>query len=1089
MIVRRAAADWLILFAAIVTILLATVLLAAGPIYADAVTLSGARQTLRDSDTTEANVEISILAREQDVAGLYDEVSETIARTFALTGGISLRHGESESYALPDQPEDEVEDLAIFRFIDQLDENTTLADGRWPEPSDEPYETAISQAAADLLELEVGDELTLTNRRDEDVQPTIQVVGIFDINDPSDPYWYENELDTTGINEGSSFTTYGPFFAHPTTFFGDLTPASADLAWRIYPTVDNLEVDEIADMRRRVQALEGTLNDGRPAGNRFQVETGLVGILSETERSLLVTRSGVLILIVQLAILSGYALLLTARLLASERQIETNLLRARGAGNRQIMMMALMEGLLLGIPAAIASPWIAALVLRLFNQVGPLASIGLEIDPVVSREAFILSAIAALGAILALVIPAYNSSRAFEHPRADRGREESRGIAQRAGIDIALLVVAAIALWQLRRFGAPITETVEGRLGVDPLLVSAPALGLLAGAVAALRTIPLMARIAERITTRSDGAIPVLSAWQVARRPMRYARSALLLMLAIGIGLFAVSYSETWRVSQADQAAFQIGADLRVRPDPRVHSGMPPLYNQSAYERLPGYVNSMPVARDFGVLSQSAGSGRYISLDASRADDIVAFRSDLASESFTDLMDSLFSRRPDLATLELPGEPETLRIAASFQLDELTEAQEEAAVGIEEGRRDFSPQMRLIIQDANGQLHRLDLGSLGEDGEVVEFERALTFPTGDGDEITPSYPLSLVAIEVRGSAPQLINRSGVLEIQAFEVAGEPGGEWQSVDTGFNAEDWVAEPEDLPLAYESPSMTYRGDDGDAWEMESGAIQNDTPLPVDFSIRPAGSDVPETLPVVVSEDFLRENEVEVGDELQLGGLPRITGDAVIVGAVEEFPTVEPDRGEAVVVDFQTLSAMAFVPGQALLGADEWWIDVEGDGEQAAAMLNDGPYFSAEVNSREDRETTLASDPVALGTIGALSLGFVAAAIFASVGFVVSATVSVRERLGEFALLRAVGLSPRQLAGWLSLEHGILVLVSIVGGTALGLVISWVILPLISITQEAAEAVPGVLVRIPWLSILWLELSVIAVLLISVGIMVLL
>ena len=42
------------------------------------------------------------------------------------------------------------------------------------------------------------------------------------------------------------------------------------------------------------------------------------------------------------------------------------------------------------------------------------------------------------------------------------------------------------------------------------------------------------------------------------------------------------------------------------------------------------------------------------------------------------------------------------------------------------------------------------------------------------------------------------------------------------------------------------------------------------------------------------------------------------------------------------------------------------------------------------------------------------------FAAIGFLVSATISTNERRGEFALLRALGLSDRQLTLWLALEN---------------------------------------------------------------------
>jgi ABC-type antimicrobial peptide transport system permease subunit len=139
---------------------------------------------------------------------------------------------------------------------------------------------------------------------------------------------------------------------------------------------------------------------------------------------------------------------------------------------------------------------------------------------------------------------------------------------------------------------------------------------------------------------------------------------------------------------------------------------------------------------------------------------------------------------------------------------------------------------------------------------------------------------------------------------------------------------------------------------------------------------------------------------------------------------------------------------------------------------------------VLSQEERSRTLSTDPVALGIIGALVIGFVAAALFAVVGFMVSAAVSARERITEFALLRALGLSANQLSVWLSLENAVLAAVSLITGTALGLVIAWVVLPFITVTQGAATPFPPVEVDIPWSTIAVLEAIGVVALTLTVG-----
>ncbi|WP_133243325.1 hypothetical protein, partial [Streptomyces scopuliridis] len=84
-----------------------------------------------------------------------------------------------------------------------------------------------------------------------------------------------------------------------------------------------------------------------------------------------------------------------------------------------------------------------------------------------------------------------------------RGRAAALPGSVRAGADVGLLLIAAVAYWQLDQQtrtsgGGALSGDREGVLGVDPLMVMAPALALLAGTVLTLRLLPPAARLAER---------------------------------------------------------------------------------------------------------------------------------------------------------------------------------------------------------------------------------------------------------------------------------------------------------------------------------------------------------------------------------------------------------------------------------------------------------------------------------------------------------------------------------------------------------------------------------------------------------------
>ena len=84
-----------------------------------------------------------------------------------------------------------------------------------------------------------------------------------------------------------------------------------------------------------------------------------------------------------------------------------------------------------------------------------------------------------------------------------------------------------------------------------------------------------------------------------------------------------------------------------------------------------------------------------------------------------------------------------------------------------------------------------------------------------------------------------------------------------------------------------------------------------------------------------------------------------------------------------------------------------------------------------------------------------------------------MSTNERRGEFALLRALGLSDRQLTLWLALENTFLLIVGLVLGSALGLLLAWLVLPFVTLTGDGAAAIPTPAIVVPWGAIvpIWL------------------
>ena len=259
-VVKRAAADRLMLTAAAITVVLATTLLAAGPIYSDAVTLSALRRTLEAVPTDEANVEISVLVKPEDASAVDDVARNEIRRTFSSVDHEISESAVSDSYALPQQTDGDAVDIAVFQYLDGIENHATLTAGSWPERSDGAHQTVISDRLAANRRLSVGDEILMANRRTPTEERSLVIVGIYTVTDASDPFWFNDQLAIQSATYTPSFNTFGPFVVDRDTLLADLTVVNTRLRWRVFIDHDSITVSDLPTLIGSVRGLEDRLN-------------------------------------------------------------------------------------------------------------------------------------------------------------------------------------------------------------------------------------------------------------------------------------------------------------------------------------------------------------------------------------------------------------------------------------------------------------------------------------------------------------------------------------------------------------------------------------------------------------------------------------------------------------------------------------------------------------------------------------------------------------------------------------------------------------------------------------------------------------
>ena len=361
-------------------------------------------------------------------------------------------------------------------------------------------------------------------------------------------------------------------------------------------------------------------------------------------------------------------------------------------------------------------------------------------------------------------------------------------------------------------------------------------------------------------------------------------------------------------------------------------------------------------------------------------------------------------------------------------------------------------------------------GTIRPKGTGQRIEVPLT-STIDGLSTRPAYPLRLLGLELDLSPPTNLVVRGSVELAGLSQSEvESGEDWTPIgfDPGATGWTWSRTGPEGTTVYRPPAGSPGRIEAGLGDEASPAIFGSPDQPgaiYRLTTSPNGDDI---LPAIAGDRLLALTGARVGDTIA------VTSEAHpltvrIVGSTASFPPLDPESA-FLVVDGATLDLLSFSATNYPVAANEWWLGLDPAGAKAAvATLRTAPYSAAEVIQRDELSRALADDPVWLGVVGVLALGAVAAIVFAGIGFIVSATVTTDERLGELALLRALGLSQRQLSTWLTVEQLFLLAVGLIGGSALGLLLAWLVLPYSTLSATGAAVIPAPVIVVPWASIL--------------------
>ncbi|MFD7125137.1 MULTISPECIES: FtsX-like permease family protein [Streptomyces] len=1053
-VLLRVRAHRLLLSAAVLAVLLTTSVLAALTALVGSVGDAALRHTLTHGSAASAALVVSASVDHEQRAEADEAVRKASRDAF---DGLPVTVGKLESsgsYALPRSLQDPAArrgkepDLTHFTALDPS--RVRITGGRAPSADGGagPVEVALPVVAAEALKLKPGARLTVTDRL-RDKKQRVLVTGVYEAADRSDPYWQLDPLGGRGVRK-LAFTTYGPLLTDPSVLASGVL-SGGETSWLVSADFAELTTGSMEGLREASAGAPKALAAAPVFSSGITAKTSLPTVLDQLDRALLVSRSTLMIVAVQLVLLAAYALLLVARLLNSERDGERELLRARGGSRGRITSFAAIEALLLAVPAAVVAPLLAGPLTGLLAERSALARIGLKVQEASTGTVWLVSAAVALACALAVVAPSLTAGAGGRRTRA-----ASLPGPVRAGADLGLLLIAAVAYWQLDRQSGSgaLSGDQAGNLGIDPLLVTAPALALLAGTVLTLRLLPPAAKLAERRAAKGRGLPAALAGWQFSRRPLRGAGPVLLLVLSVAMGMLAIGQSASWNRSQSDQADFGSGAAVRLVGG---HGSGPA--TAGAYSSLAGVRQAAPAYRT-DVEVSGGRTAEVLALDTAHADERMLMRSDLADGSPSRLFEAIAPERAPRPGLVLPEG--STRLKLDLRITTVSKPSGDSLYPDPD-----PPVVTVLLEDRYGLPYRALAGPVPVDGRPVPVSIPVSAAGG----------LAVTGIEVDGAAPSDYARKHRVSVSDVRVVAGSGAErpvpapesmrWDAAMTLTEfGEDRPGKPPMRDGASGLPDFTYDTgvDSEDTWEPTSGTLRITAARPKAAVVK-----------AVATDAYLKSTNAKLGDEIDVnlaGNTVRVT----LAESVRRLPTTgvagssgAPDpvtSGGALLLDLKAVTEVLAHRPTATIEATEWWLSTApGDAPKAAAALRALPDTDpAQVLVRAEAAQRLVDDPLGAGPQSALPAVAVVAAALAAVGFAVSASGSRRERSAELGVLRALGAPRRQLARMIAAEQGVLIALALLIGLGIGTVLTRAVVPLIVLTGQAERPVPPVLVELP-------------------------
>lgn len=214
------------------------------------------------------------------------------------------------------------------------------------------------------------------------------------------------------------------------------------------------------------------------------------------------------------------------------------------------------------------------------------------------------------------------------------------------------------------------------------------------------------------------------------------------------------------------------------------------------------------------------------------------------------------------------------------------------------------------------------------------------------------------------------------------------------------------------------------------------------------------------IIVSQSYQDKTGVQLGDVVEVKWGSNDWFEAVVVAVVDYWPTFNPlDKNSSGEYQDFIIMNYNYVSIQTTLEPYEVWMSLSDDAVIADLYqsVEDAGITLTRLDVASQLITSSKTDAILQGVNGALTLGFITIMAMCFIGFLIYWILSIRERTLQFGILRAMGMSFREIVSMLIYEQVLVSGVSIFLAIIIGGIASDLFVPLFQVLYNVTDQVP--------------------------------